>query len=249
MIQAFYNTANGASEQMDRMQVQGNNIANVNTYGYKADQSVFSNLMYGMLTGIDDEQLPMGTGARTVSTVTNFDSTGLESTGRTLDYTIIGEGFFALRDIATEEISYTRDGAFRLSEFEGLFYLSDGEGRQVLDAAGEPIVVGAVTESETGEITITNDPDSLLPVGVFDIQYKDGLLHLDSGRFAVGEKNGTVTAMTEPQVMQGFLEASNVDLATELVKVIEAQRSYSFALRMVTVSDEVETTINNLSNR
>ncbi len=235
MLQAFYNAAGGASEQMDRMQIQGNNIANVNTFGYKADQAAFGALMYGMLTGIDGEQLPKGTGARVVSSVTNFESTGIESTGRSLDYSIIGNGFFALKDIETEEISYTRDGAFRLSEFEGEFYLSDGEGRQVLDASEQPIVV--------------TDPDLKLPVGVFDIQYKDGLLHLDSGRFSVGEKNGTVAPVTVPQVQQGFLEVSNVDLATELVKVIEAQRSYSYALRMVTTADEVETTINNLANR
>ena len=84
-------------------------------------------------------------------------------------------------------------------------------------------------------------------MGVFSIQYQDVLQHVGSGRFVAGEKNGQL-AITQAEVRQGYLESSNADLATELGKVIEAQRAYSYALRMVTTADEVETTVVNLAN-
>ena len=102
----------------------------------------------------------------------------------------------------------------------------------VLDADEEPIKV--------------TDPKKLQPVGVFNIQYQDGLQHVDSSRFVASKKNGDIEA-EDITVLQGYLESSNTDLAAELGKVIEAQRAYTYALRMVTTADEVETTINNLT--
>ena len=242
MLQAFYGAAVGAQQQMDRMDVHGNNIANVNTYGYKAEKPAFGVLMNTMVNGVDGAQLPKGSGAAMVSTATDFRQSDLEETGRDQDYAIIGDGFFALYDPSTQEISYTRDGSFTISSFqetnddgapETVWYLSDGEGRQVLDTSGYPIVV--------------TDPTAEQPVGAFLIQYEDGLQHADSQRFLTGDKNGAIWISTA-EVRRGVLESSNTDLATELGKVIETQRAYSYALRMVTTADEVETTINNLTN-
>ena len=244
MIQGFYSAVVGAQQQMRRMDVQGNNIANVNTNGYRAQAASFESLMYGMLDGIDGSQLPRGSGAYLSATGTNPDSGSLNQTGRDLDYAILGNGYFALYDPATGETSYTRDGAFTMAAFqvqdttaEGgvrtAYYLSDGEGRQVLDAARRPIPVTDSTEK--------------LPIGVFSIQYEDGLQRADSSRFLAGQKNGAITAVDTP-IRQGVLEESNVDLATELTQVIEAQRSYSYVLKMVQTADEVESTVNGLTN-
>ena len=247
MIQGFYSAATGAQQQMKKMDVQANNIANVNTYGFKAEQASFGALMYGMVEGTEGV-LPRGSGAAVVSTGTDFSSAPIEETGRSQDYAIIGEGYFGLYDPETDEISFTRDGSFALGSFQRLveeegeepyyeqvFYLTDGEGRQVLDRQGYPI------EVQDGGY------DDVQPVGVFSIQYQDGLQHVGSGRFVAGEKNGQL-AITQAEVRQGYLESSNADLATELGKVIEAQRAYSYALRMVTTADEVETTVVNLPN-
>ena len=247
MIQGFYSAATGAQQQMKKMDVQANNIANVNTYGFKAEQASFGALMYGMVEGTGGD-LPSGSGAAVVSTGTDFSSAPIEETGRSQDYAIIGEGYFGLYDPETDEISFTRDGSFALGSFQRLveeegeepyyeqvFYLTDGEGRQVLDRQGYPI------EVQDGGY------DDVQPVGVFSIQYQDGLQHVGSGRFVAGEKNGQL-AITQAEVRQGYLESSNADLATELGKVIEAQRAYSYALRMVTTADEVETTVVNLAN-
>ena len=241
MIQAFYNAAVGAQQQMLRLNVQANNIANVNHYGFRAEKPAFEALMYRNIAGADGAELPKGAGTRVVSTATDFSQAALEETGRAQDYAIFGLGFFALYDPSTQEISFTRDGSFspamfqeqnEAGELEHVWYLSDGEGRQVLNTGGYPIVM--------------TDFNAEQPVGVFLIQYQDGLQHLDSGRFLAGDKNGDVW-MGGAQVLRGYLETSNTDLAYEISKVIEAQRAYSYALRMVTTADEVETTINGLT--
>ena len=228
---------------MQRMNVQGNNISNVNTYGFKAQVPSFQALMYRMQEGAEGSQLPRGSGAYMSDTATNWQDGVFQETGRDLDYAIVGEGYFALYEPGTGEISFTRDGSFTLSAFqvedqnaEGgvsyAYYLSDGEGRQVLNQSGYPIQV--------------TDPSEDLQVGVFTIQYQDGLQRDGSSRFLMGDKNGLVWA-SDSEARRAMLEQSNTDLATELSQVIEAQRSYSYVLKMVQTADEVETSINGLT--
>ena len=171
---------------------------------------------------------------------TDFSSGAMATSSIAQSYAIEGDGFFALADPGTGEISYTRDGSFTLSEYtqmgddgqpETVFYLSDGEGRFVLSNQGAPM-----------EVT---DPDAEMPVGVFDFVNTDGMVHVGSNRFVPVAKNGQVR-MGAGVARKGMLEQSNTDLANEMVQVIEAQRSFSYALRMVQTSDEVESTINSL---
>ncbi len=243
MIQGFFSATVGAQQQMQRMNVQANNIANVNTYGFKNEKPSFEALMYGMVDGIDGAQLPRGSGTRMVSAATDFRDAAVEETGRDQDYAIVGDGFFALYEPSTGEVSFTRDGSFTAAQFqvaneegemEVRYFLSDGSGRQVLNGSGYPIEMGEDLTAEQ-------------PVGVFAVQYRDGLLHLDGGRFQTTAKSGNIY-LQNSDVLRGYLETSNVDLGTELGKVIEAQRSYSYALRMATTADEVESTILNLPN-
>ncbi len=257
MNMSFYTGAVGAYMQNQRMNVQANNIANVNNYGFKAERATFHHLMYGNVTGIDMEQLPKGSGTKMVKASIDFSSAGYVETGRTFDFAITGDGFFGLYDLETEEISFTRDGAFMMAQFlvppaedaepevdpitgemiepqpTEEWRLSDNEGRCVLDSMGNFIVIDP------------QDRKAELDVGVFDYRIYDGMLHADSGRFIPIEKNGDLYLGTGG-VKRGFLERSNVDLAQEMVKVIESQRAYSYALRMVQTSDEIEQTINGL---
>lgn len=259
MNMSFYTGAVGAWQQQQRMNVQANNIANVNNYGYKAERATFHHLMYGNVTGIDNEQLPKGSGTKMVKASVDYEPGGYTETGYTFDFAIMGDGFFALYDPSSQEISFTRDGAFIMARFEippdedaepeidpdtgeeiepentVEWRLSDNEGRFVLDPEGNFIVI---------------DPDDRkadLNIGVFDYRIYDGMLHADSGRFTPIEKNGDLY-MGTGTVKRGYLERSNVDLAQEMVKVIESQRAYSYALRMVQTTDEIEQTINGLSN-
>ena len=246
MNMAFFTGAVGAIQQQQRMNVQANNISNVNNYGFKAERATFHHLMYGNVTGIDDERLPKGAGTKMAKASIDFSNDGYLETGRLFDFAIEGKGFFALFDPESGEISYTRDGAFVMAYFpfdggeteegglpDGEWRLSDNEGRCVLDGAGNFIVIDP------------QDQKAELELGVFDFLIYDGMLHADSCRFIPIEKNGDLY-MGSGTVRRGFIEVSNVDLSQEFIKVIESQRAYSTALRVVQTSDEIEQTINGL---
>ena len=249
MNMSFYSAAVGAIQQQQRMNVQSNNIANVNTHGFRAERASFGALMNRDVIGIDNAELPKGTGTRMTKATVDFNPSGFIETGRT----------FALYDPPSEEISYTRDGAFTAAQYwvdpteeeiaaaeangeeaqpKPEWRLSDNEGRCVLDPQGNFIVLDMDEVKE-------NRAGLELRLGVFDYAIREGLEHADSCRFVATDKNGQLYLGTGV-VKRGLLELSNTDLAQEFIKVIESQRAYSFCLKMVTTSDEIETTINGL---
>ena len=262
MNQSFFIAAVGAHQQLKRLTVHGNNIANLNTYGFKAEKSRFASLMYDDLKGIGQaaggggaaadieegefEMLPSGVGACLWTTDTDFSTGPVAETRRDQDYFINGDGFFAVADLATGDVTLPRNGAFVISELmrptgevdedgqpiiERTYYLSDNEGRFVL--------------STTGGMIEVEDEHEEQPVGVFDYINYNGMEHVNDTRFRAVGKNGSIR-MGEGKPVRGFLEMSNADLAEEMTKVIESQRAYGMALKMVQVSDEIETTINGL---
>ena len=127
MNMSFYSAAVGAIEQQKRLNVVSNNISNVNTYGFRAGKAAFGELMNRNVEGINGERLPKGTGTRVIQTTPNFNSAGYKDTGWPLDFAIEGDGFFALYDLATEEVSFTRDGTFAMRRFE---LPAEGEGEE-----------------------------------------------------------------------------------------------------------------------
>lgn len=248
MNQSFFIGAVGAHQQLKRLTVHSNNISNVNTYGFKAEKSRFTALMYDNVRAIDNEMLPSGVGSALWATDTDYAPGAVAQTDRDQDYMIAGDGFFALVDLETSEVSLTRNGAFVISELqrasgevdeagqpimETVYYLSDNQGRFVL--------------SRTGSMIEVDDRTAEQPVGVFDYVNYNGMEHVGDTRFLAVEKNGGIR-MGESKVMRGMLEQSNADLAEELTKVIETQRAYGMALKMVLTSDEIETTINGLNS-
>ncbi len=256
MNMSFYNAAVGAYQQQLRMNVQAQNIANVNTQGYRAERAAFGKLMNRNVDGIDNSRLLKGTGARMIHAPIDFSSRGFTDTGRNFDFAINGDGFFALFDPDTQEISFTRDGSFTMTQFwippaedaapevdengeeiepqpTSVWRLSDNQGRCVLDPEGNFIVV---------------DPDNQkapLELGVFDYAIHYGMQHADSSRLLATDLNGQLYLGTG-EVKQGLLEMSNTDLTQEFIKVIESQRAFSYALKMVITSDEIESTFNSL---
>ena len=245
MNQSFYIGAVGAQQQLQRLNVHGDNIANLNTVGFKADRSDFSALMYQNHRGIEEE-LPMGVGARLLMTSTDFSQGPVEDYGRSLDYMIEGEGFFGLVDLATGEVTYTRNGAFVMSSLERPTGQVDGNGQPILETVyclGDG--TGRFVLSESGGLIEVEDPKQKLPIGIFDFANYDGMIQLDDTRYLPVDKNGDLW-YGSGVLRQGVLEGSNADLAQEYTKVIESQRAYGMALKMVQTSDEIETTINNL---
>lgn len=246
MNQSFYIASVGAQQQQQSLTVTSNNIANVNMHGYKAQRGRFSALIYQNMKAVEQDTVRAGVGGALWTTDTKFESGAAITTGLSQDYMIQGDGFFALVDLATREISLTRSGAFHMASLqrdsglldeegnaipETVYYLADSEGRFVLGKDG-------------GMLEMT-DPNEEMPVGVFDYPNYNGMRHQYDGRFLNIDKNGGLTLGTG-KVICGALEASNVELSEEITKVIETQRAYTMALKMMTTSDEIESTINGL---
>ena len=253
MNQSFYIGAVGAQQQLYHLNVHGDNIANVNTFGYKANKSYFSALLYQNWPGVEAE-LPKGVGTRMLMTNTDYAQGTPSETGRTLDFYIDGEGFFGLVDLATGEVTFTRNGAFIMSSLERETGEVDENGDPVLDENGNPVTElvfylgdneGRFVLSERGGMIEIDDPKDDLPIGIFDYPNYNGMTRLDGTRFLPVDKNGNLW-YGDGKLVRGYIESSNTDLADEITKVIEAQRAYTAALKMVITSDEIENTINNL---
>lgn len=234
MYTSFYTAARGAMEHQKKLDVVSNNIANVNNYGYKSKQAVFSDLMYYNLNNYDARETAekAGTGIKVERTHTNFNPEAHMTTQGTYDYAIAGEGFFMLRNPEDNTVTYTRNGHFSLSKRGNRFYLVNDNGNLVLDKRKNPILVTG--NGLSGEI------------GVYGFRILDGMQSTGQNEFTPIQKNGAPYLIADAQVVDHALESSGVNLADEITKVIESQRAYSYALRMVQTSDEIVNTVNTL---
>ena len=238
---SFYTAAVGANAQQKRMDIIANNLANINTDGYKTQSAGFVDLLYSKYyrAGTDDHRKDpeTGVGARVEKTDILYAQSGFTGTGAAgiYDFAIAGEGFFAVYDNGTGDVFYTRNGQFSLSEYAtNMFYLVNDEGYIVLD-------------ENWGLVRVDPDDEQAnLNLGVFDFVSKEGMLLRGNNLYSPVEKNGPPFINENARVLSGHLEISNVDLAHEMSRVIETQRIYQMTLKMLQTSDEVEVTINNL---
>jgi flagellar basal-body rod protein FlgG len=230
---SFYTAGLGAKAQQSKLDVIANNMANVNTVGYKSQNAAFVDLLYSNIREPEttDTQLKVGSGVRMEKTDIDFTSAGMNMTDGELDYAIVDSGFFAVQNPENNEIYYTRDGSFQKSlHSDGQMYLVNGSGNLVLD-------------KDFNRITL--DGEAFTP-GVFDFNIKEGLLLAGENLYSPVEKNGQPILQEEAELVTGYIETSNVEVSAEMTKLIESQRAYSLALKMVQTSNEIEEVINNL---
>lgn len=234
MYASFYTAAAGAAAQQARMDVTANNLANVNTSGFKPKNAVFSQLLYYNLHAERDSQtsLRAGAGSKVMNTATDFEEMGLEQTNGRWDYGIRGNGFFRLQNPVTGEITYTRNGHFSLSQREDGFYLVADSGNLVTDAQGQPI------RAENGE-------PSAEP-GIYSFYMQSRLMNVGENEFVQPEGEAQPYINTQAELERNTLESSGTDMITEMTRMMESQRAYSYALKMLQTSDEVTGTINSL---
>ncbi len=237
MYTSFYTAARGAMEEQEKLNVVGHNLANANNYGYKAKTTVFTDLMYYNLNNYtgEDTRYKAGAGINVEKTNTDFSPKGLITTEEKFDYAINGKGFFMLRSPITNEITYTRNGHFSMSKRGNEFYLVNDNGNFVLDENRNPI---RVLDGNAGELSGQ--------IGVYGFNILDGMQSTGNNEFVPVLKNGEPFLMRDAKLIDHALEMSGVDVADDFTRMIEAQRAYSYALKMVQTSDEVVNTINTL---
>ncbi len=253
MYTALWVAKTGLDAQQTKMAVISNNIANVNTNGFKKARATFEDLLYqnvrqaGGLT-TQNTQLPsglsMGTGVRTVATEKIHSQGSIVQTSNTLDVAIKGRGFFQVL-LPTGDIGYSRDGSFQL----------DAQG-QVVTAQGYPLQPAISIPANVRSVTIGNDgvvsasvPGSVQAVQIGNFQLAD--FTNPSGLESYGENVYLeTTASGSPQVgnpgagglgglSQGALETSNVNVVEELVNMIETQRAYELNSKAITTTDQM----------
>ena len=246
MYSGFYTLASGILTRQNEIDVLGNNITNLKTPGYKTDRVETSAFEMELMVRMENgTATTLGDGVGQVSSIiqdihTIMDAGIIEQTGRELDMAINGDGFFNVRT-PDGQTAITKNGNFDLDE----------QGFLVLNGVGR--VLG-----QNGEIYIGESGFQVLPNGVINSangNYIDTLLvnrpaegitvtKIENSAFVV-QNQGDLVAAENYTVLQGSLEASNVDINTELTKLIEAQRSfqlYSSAMRIVDQMDQQAST-------
>lgn len=214
-----------------RMDVIANNIANMNTTGFKSEQPLFAE---HVVHNRGDDRVAGDTLSFVLDQATLRDTSagGLEATGNALDIAIRGEGFFAVETPAGEQ--YTRNGRFRLSPSGQLV---TEHGHPVLGQGGEPIVLGPadseIVVSKNGVISSTRGEIGQLRVVDFEDQQR---LMMVAGGLMMADTPATEVAF--PEVEQGMIETSNVEAIREMTRMIEVHRSYDRAKQLIDREDE-----------
>lgn len=228
----------GAGQCTKRLSVVANNLANINNNGFKPKSVAFSELIEYNVNDSEDAvtELQAGAGMRAIRTYTSFDVDAVTQTNSSLDFAITKKNtFFMLQDPDTGAISYTRDGHFHQAERADGFYMMTDDDKYVLDKNGQPIR----TDGE-------EEMDMTQAIALVTFQNPSRLLSVSANEYVPADEGVQAIPVEEEALMKGFLETSGTDLAKEFTSVIECQRAYSYALRMVTTSDEIMSTINNL---
>lgn len=260
MNMSFYTSAVGAKQFTKKLDVAANNLANINTHGFHPKTAAFSQLVQYNLNDSAEAQteLQAGAGARLTRTWTDFSTSGMVRTDSEYDYAIQDDNaFFMLQDPESGEISFTRDGHFHRAEREDGFYLMTDSGKMVLDQNQMPLkaevtdVERLQEEMEDGweesYDDIEDEEEEEKPVvGVYTFENPSRLVSLGDNEYIPADEGMEVVLKTDASLVTGALESSGTDMAKEMVHIIESQQAFRYALKMVTVSDEIETTVNSL---
>lgn len=244
---SYYTAVTALDTYQSDLDVTANNIANLNTNGYKPVRSNFEDLLYSRM----DTNTPhlVGHGVKVNSLTTLFEQGIFERTGRSTDFAIAGDAFFAIEaGEDSEEPYYTRNGSFHISATEDGNFLTAEDGSYVLDQDLERIELEY--KEDTGEL----DLDGLTGmIGLFYCDNPSGLVQVGSSRFQSGETSGEwltgedLDEEREPaNIISGALEMSRTDMSNEMVRLLESQRAFQFNSRVVTTADQIEEIINNL---
>ena len=259
-MRALWTAATGMQAQQLTLDVVANNLANVQTAGFKRSRVDFQDLVYETLqapgaASAQGQEIPsgfqVGHGSRAVATQRLFIKGDLQQTGNTLDLAIEGEGFFQIQQ-PNGDLAYTRSGAFK-KDSQGQLVTSDGF---VVDPAITiPQNALTVTVGVDGIVSVTV-PGQAQPQQVGTLQLARfinpaGLLSQGRNLFIPTQASGDPTTGTPGQdgfgtLLQGFVEGSNVNVVEEMIGLITSQRAYEINSRAIRTADDMMQTANNL---
>ena len=260
-MRALYTAATGMAAQELNVQVISNNIANLQTTGYKKQRAAFQDLIYdhvrrvGAQASQQNTILPVGIdlggGVKTVGTPRMMTQGTLSPTGNTLDVAIRGDGFFKIL-MPDGTFTYTRDGSFQM----------DNQGR-VVNAQGNPVQptitipqnASGITISTQGQVSVTlpgqTASTTIGTIGLTRFINEAGLNPIGDNLFqdtpASGQaQDGTASTDGYGDMQQGNLEQANVEVVSEISNLIAAQRAYEMNSKVISAADQMMQTTSQL---
>ncbi|QRM20507.1 flagellar basal-body rod protein FlgG [Dechloromonas sp. TW-R-39-2] len=252
MIRSLWIARTGLDAQQTQLDVISNNLANVSTNGFKRGKAVFEDLLYQTMRqpgaqSSQQTQLPtglqLGTGVRPVSTARIFTQGNIQKTDSTLDIAIQGNGFLQIQ-MPDGSTAYTRDGSFQ-KDSTGQIVTSEGYPLQ--PAITIPADALSLTIGTDGVVSVTQpgNPQPTTQIGQIQLATfinPAGMQSVGQNLFLETASSGTPTPNTPGTngagiVNQGYVETSNVNVAEELVTMIQTQRAYELNSKVVSTSD------------
>ena len=269
MVRSLWTAATGMIAQQTNVDTIANNLANVNTTGYKAESAEFKSLLYQTMqtktTTANGANKPIGAqvglGVRNSAITSIFKQGSMMASESDTAFAIQGEGFFALRG-QDGETCYTRNGNFLFTTAQNGMMLANSDGLPVLDSNGQPILLGTqyvaskIGVNADGQLTYPDEQNNPQPIGVqigiYQFTNPSGLEKIDSTMYKASAASGaaineaTNNNVRKSEVLQGYLEGSSVQVADEMVNLIVAQRAYEMNSKAITTTDEMMQQANQL---
>jgi flagellar basal-body rod protein FlgG len=262
MVRSLWTGAAGMNAQQLNVDNIANNLANVNTTGYKTEVMEFKSLLYQTIqtksTTATSEEKPIGAevglGVRNSSVASIFTQGSLLETPGESNFAIDGDGFFRVQG-ADGNIYYTRNGNFVFAIDESGITLTTSDGLPVLDTDGnkiefdEGIITSQITVGTDGSMYYTDDNSTVedlgITIGLWQFNNPAGLQKDGDSLYSVTAASGEAineaenTSLKKSRLIQGYLEGSNVQISDEMVNLIIAQRAYEMNSKVITTSDEM----------
>lgn len=253
MERALWIAKTGLDAQQTRMAVITNNLANVNTTGFKRGRGIFADLLYQNVRqpgaqSSESSQLPsglmLGTGVRTLATEKIFTQGNIVQTENPLDLAIQGRGFFSILQ-PDGTLAYTRDGSFQRNS-EGLLVTSTGLALQPQISIPEGAL--SLTVGSDGVLSVvvagSTEPTQIGNVQLVDFLNPSGLQAIGNNLLVETAASGSPQTAAPGQsglgtLVQGSVESSNVNVVEEMVNMIETQRAYEINSKAVSTTDQM----------
>lgn len=263
-VQTLYTAATGMEAMQTKLDVIANNLANVNTTGFKKGRANTEDLFYRhyKFPGAQDQQqnftatgTSVGLGTRVQSVQTKFAQGAFQNTDAPLDVAIEGQGFFQVQDPFTGQSVYTRAGNFSINANSQLVVGSAQTGRLVVPNITFPVDTQAISITTDGRVLVQQPgQNQLSQQGQLELAIfpnPEGLLKLGENLYQTTDASGQPIPSTPGQqgvgiLRQGALEASNVEPVAELIDLITTQRSFELNSQAIQAGDQILQLISNL---
>lgn len=271
MVRSLWSAASGMIAQQTNLDTIANNLANVNTTGYKAEVAEFKSLLYQTMqnetTTANGEHKPIsaqvGLGVRNSSITSVFSQGSLLASESKTSFAIEGKGFFSVRDV-DGSTKYTRNGNFVFNTGgSNSLILSTSDGLPVLDTTGKAISINTnmysatkITVDADGRLCYPDENNNAQPIGIqiglYQFNNPSGLEKVNDTLYNPTAASGQAlnearnANLDKSRIVQGYLEGSSVQVVDEMVNMIVAQRAYEMNSKAITTSDEMMEIANNL---